>query len=121
MAVDVCFEAVGWLAQMFDSGAPDVAHLVRRRTSPNATAGSTLNASVAVDLDDRRQRVRDAAARLPTDQAMAIWLVDTCGHGYADAASAMGVSRNAVADLVVADRTSIRAALEPDRLRLRVR
>lgn len=124
MALDLCIEGAGWLLMMVDTNAPDMARFLPRRSAatPAPIPAATPKTAVAASPDDRRQRVRTAAAELPLDQARAVWLVDVCGYRYAQAADALAIDSSEVAARLAAGRQTIRSSIaEPAALRPRGR
>jgi RNA polymerase sigma-70 factor, ECF subfamily len=66
------------------------------------------------DRLDARERLAAALAALPTDQRVAVLLIDQFGYDYRTAAEALGVPVGTAASRVAAARARLRAALAVD-------
>ncbi len=112
MALELCIESTGWIAQFAHAnGWESVATLVRSGASTRR--GANPSGSMPDISDRRREAIRQTASSLPFEQAQALWLVDSCGYGYADAAEIARVDRSTMAERVANGRRSIRERIFP--------
>lgn len=116
MALDLCLESAGWVAQYIEANAANPLTMLRWSSKTDGRSTETTSSSVQPGPDIGpvdEITVRQAAAGLPIDQAKAVWLVDVCGYRYSEAAASVGVNRIEMAERINAARQSIRHNLEP--------
>ena len=108
-------EARGWLSVAAAHTALNQLRSARRRSSREETAAAANDAVVSdvaetvVSLEERR-RVRDALARLPRKQAVALVLRHS-GLSYADVAAALDLSTGSVGTTVRRAESALRKEL----------
>ncbi len=108
-------EARGWLSVAAAHTALNLLRSGRRRTSREETAAAADDAVVsdvaeAVVTLEERSRVRDALARLPRKQAVALVLRHS-GLSYADVAAALDLSPGSVGTTVRRAESALRKEL----------
>lgn len=108
MAIDLCIEGAGWVVYAIDGGVSDLLSTIRSfvtNSSPRDGSSSEVSNTATGTLSTP---VHVAAAELPLEQATAIWFVDVCGYSYAEAGTAIGVSRETIEHWIREGRQSIR-------------
>lgn len=117
MAIDLCIESAGWVAQFVEANAghsiPPLRRSLRSRSLTTETTASITSPAAFDEGPSTEALIRTTAAELPIDQARAIWLIDMCGCSYDEAAATMGVTRDELATEVTSARQAIRSGLAP--------
>lgn len=110
MAIDLCIESAGWVAQFVEAS---VVHpiLPLRRSVSRVAQTSTVEHHEPDDRSATVAVIREAASDLPIDQAKALWLIDVCGCGYDEAAETLGVDRAELAGRIGDARRAIRHSI----------